>query len=472
VVFSSNLFLFWFLPAVLTVNYLLPRRFENRFLFLASTFFYLWGGGTAVVPFLLAIALNYYSGALIAKTSTRISKAILVVTLVADLSLLFYYKYYNFFCDQLSSLLRPFGVDWHTTLQVTLPIGVSFFVFQAMTYPIEVYRRQEDPVRRLSDLGAYLLLFPHLIAGPVVRYSDISRELGERSVDLDGLFQGVLRFAAGLGKKVILANQLGSVADEMFGARAEALTPAMAWTGTVFYGLQIYFDFSGYSDMAIGLARFLGFHFPENFNEPYRAASITDFWRRWHITLSRWFRDFLYIPLGGNRKGALRTYSNLFTVFFLCGLWHGAAWNFVVWGLFHGTLLVLERILDEKFGFVPSGPVGTVGTCLLVFIGWVFFRAPDTSAALHHLAAMFGLAPKVTAFQYFPLQHFLTPRTVSIFCVAAILLWGPTRKVREHPIWNLPLGTAILGASALLVVFYAATILSTVSYNPFIYFRF
>ena len=474
-VFSSNLFLFGFLPVVLTLHYLLPARLQNLFLFVASVLFYAWGSGPIVVPFVAGIAFNYWSGALIAraaKASRSRARLFLVATLCADCALLFYYKYFNFFCDQLSSVLGLFGVHWHQTSRVALPIGISFFVFQAMTYPIEIYRGQQEPARRFVDVGAYLALFAHLIAGPVVRYSEISRELRKRSVTVGSFFYGVQLFAVGLGKKVLIANQLSVVADRAFGAAPTSLGPAMAWLGALCYALQIYFDFSGYSDMAIGLAEFFGFHFPENFDHPYRATSITDFWRRWHMTLSRWFRDFLYIPLGGNQKGRVRTYVNLFAVFFLCGLWHGAAWNFVVWGMFHGTLLVVERVLKARFGFVPSGFVGTVVTCSLVFVGWIFFRAADTAAALSYLRTMFGLAPAPVGFEYHPLAYQLTRSLTFTLACAAILTWMPLDRFRRLSVWTRPLGVTLVGARSLVLIFCSAAVLSTVGYNPFIYFRF
>jgi alginate O-acetyltransferase complex protein AlgI len=475
VVFSSNLFLFGFLPVVLTVHFLLPARLRNLFLFAASIFFYTWGSGPIVIPFVAAIAFNYWAGAFIAraaKSAPRRAKLLLGLTLGADCALLFYYKYFNFFCGELGRALQLLGVDWQQNSRVTLPIGISFFLFQAMTYPVEIYRGEEKPAKRLVDVAAYLALFAHLIAGPVVRYSEIRRELETRSVTIGSLFYGLQRFAVGLGKKVLIANQLGVVADGAFGAAPGTLTAAMAWLGTVCYSLQIYFDFSGYSDMAIGLAEFLGFHFPENFNDPYRATSITDFWRRWHMTLSRWFRDFVYIPLGGNQKGELRTYLNLFVVFFLCGLWHGAAWNFVVWGMFHGALLVAERVLKTRFGFVPSGPIGTVVTCSLVFIGWVLFRAADTTAALGYLRTMFGFSPSVVGFQYYPPAYYLT-RTVTFTLTGAMALtWLPRERLRELRVWTEPIGITLVGAASLALIFCSAAVLSTVAFNPFIYFRF
>lgn len=470
-VFSSNLFLFLFLPAVLTLNYLLPGRLRNAFLFLASTFFYLWGAGPVVVPFLLGIAFNYYAGELIVRTTGRRAKVVLAVTLGANLGMLVYYKYTNFFAEQVRWLLHQAGHEWTPPLKVVLPIGISFFVFQAMTYPIELYQRKEKPAKSLIDLGAYLALFAHLIAGPVVRYSDISRELAHRHIALDRVFYGLRRFSVGLAKKVLIANQMGLVADQMFGLPQASLTPSLAWLGTVCYSFQILFDFSGYSDMAIGMAEFLGFHFPENFDDPYRSKSITEFWRRWHMTLSRWFRDFLYIPLGGNRHGPLRTYLNLFTVFFLCGLWHGASWNFVVWGAFHGLLLTGERVLKNRFGFEPSGTVGNVVTFLLVCVGWVFFRAPDVTAAWGHLQVMFGLA-KTSTPELFPLAHYLTNSAVFYLFVSVVLCWAPREGFRELAVWTRPAGVWLVGITSLALIFYSATVLSTVAFNPFIYFRF
>src|SRR5262249_31216673 len=279
---------------------------------------------------------------------------------------------------------------------IELPIGISFFTFQAISYVADIYTGRIVPVRRFIDFLAYHLLFPQLIAGPIVRYVEIEKELYDRRGSLGDFADGLHRCCLGLGKKLILADIMGVVADSVFSLPTNELTTGVAWFGALAYTLQIYFDFSGYSDMAIGLGRMLGFRFPENFNQPYRSQSITEFWRRWHMTLSRWFRDYLYIPLGGNRAGPIRTYANLLIVFVLCGLWHGAAYTFLLWGLFHGALLVIERLAQNRFGWKPTGLGGWALTLLLVMIGWVLFRAPTAGAAVDFLKAMGGSGIGVT----------------------------------------------------------------------------
>jgi len=471
VVFSSNVFLFCFLPVVLTLNYLLPRRLRNSFLFLVSVFFYLWGIGPVILAFLAMIVVNYVGGALIDRSPGGRATLYVALMVAVDCAFLAYYKYLNFFGDQLSLFCALFGVHWQRTYNILLPIGVSFFTFQVIAYVVEIYRRQQVPAKHIVDLGMYLALFPHVVAGPIVRYSDISQEVDHRRTSLNDLFYGLQRFSIGLAKKVLIANQIGVIADRAFNQAPASLTMSLAWLGAASYGLQIYFDFSGYSDMAIGLARLLGFHFPENFNQPYRATSITDFWRRWHMTLSRWFRDFVYISLGGNRKGAVRTYANLFVVFVLCGLWHGAAWHFVVWGMFHGGLLVIERVLKTRFGFVPRGPLGNVASLLLVFVGWVLFRAADMDAALAYLRTMFGLSPSPTVFIE-PMSFYVNRRFLFFFACAAVISVLPFERLRQVAIWKRPVGLAAIGFGSLALLFYSAAVLSTVGFNPFIYFQF
>lgn len=469
-VFSSNVFLFGFLPAVLAVNFLLPQRFRNLFLFLASVFFYAWGTGPIIVAFLITIVITYLGGIAVHRSSGGRAKLFLVLTVGADLGVLLYYKYLNFFADQLSVLLGFFGTEWHRSFDVPLPIGVSFLVFHGITYPLQIYWRTERPARHITDVGLYLALFSQLVAGPIVRYSEISKELYDRRSTLPDMFYGLQRFAMGLAKKVLIANQVGAIADHAFNAPLTQLTPALAWLGTFAYAFQIYFDFSGYSDMAIGMAELFGFHFPENFDRPYRSASVTEFWRRWHMTLSRWFRDFVYVPLGGNRKGSLRTYLNLFTVFFLCGLWHGAAWNFVAWGMFHGALLVVERLVRNRFGWEPRGLTGTVYTCAMVFLAWVLFRARDLDAALSHLRVMFGHSSQAAFVP--PLGLYVTRSSMFFFVCAAIGSWVPLEKVRSWAIWERPAGQALIGSASLALIFLSATVLSTAAFNPFIYFQF
>ena len=424
-VFSTNLFLFGFLPLVLSLYFLTPPRFRNVYLFVTSLFFYFWGCGPVIFVFLLCVVLNHYAGHWIHKSSPARAKWILTICLVLDLAVLVYYKYFNFLSDQASFVLRLFHVQWEPGFRVVLPIGVSFFVFKAMSYPIEVYRRLETPPRKLTDFGAWLSLFPDFIAGPIVRFSDVSREVFRRTVTVELFFSGLTRFALGLGKKVLIANHLGFVAEKVFNLPPGESTPGLAWLGLVCYTFQIYYDFSGYSDMAIGLGRFFGFHFPENFNQPYRSQNVTEFWRRWHMTLSRWFRDFLWFPLGANRKPGFRAYFNLFIVFLLCGFWHGAAWTFVIWGMYYGFLLVFELFLKNRFRFQISGVLGNIYTMGMVMIGWVLFRSADLRSALEFFKLLFGLQPGSGTFLYLPGQFVSAARCDPVsgsrvpFCLAA-----------------------------------------------------
>ena len=357
----------------------------------------------------------------------------------------------------------------HTS--IFLPIGISFYSFMAISYLVEVYQGK-DRCASLLTFGTYLTLFPHLLAGPIVRYSELEAEMENREVTLRMFFEGIWRFSLGMGKKIILANNLGSVADKVFVLPSGELTTALAWTGIACYSLQIYFDFSGYSDMAIGLARFFGFHFPENFNQPYRSKSITDFWRRWHITLSRWFKDYLYISLGGNRQGWMRTYFNLFMVFFLCGLWHGAAWTFVIWGMFHGILLVIERVLKNSFGIVPQGIFGNSLTLFLIMIGWVFFRSASFEQAVNYLSAMFGM-PHLSGFQYFQLGYYLDSSNVTYLGIGTLIVLFPQEKFKKLLVHMQSFQlTLAKGIASILIMFISLLTMSKMQFTPFIYFQF
>jgi alginate O-acetyltransferase complex protein AlgI len=471
-VFSSNLFLFGFLPFVVSLYFAVPRQFRNHYLFLTSVFFYFWGCGPVIFVYLACLALNHYAGHWIRNSSGRRARWILGSVLVLDLAVLVYYKYFNFLSDQAAAALGLLHIQWQPAWRVALPIGVSFFVFKAMSYPIEVYRRLETPPRRLVDFGTWLSLFPDFIAGPIVRYSDVSREMFQRTVTLDLFFSGLTRFALGLGKKVLIANRLGLVADRIFGLPRAETTPGLAWLGLLCYTFQIYFDFSGYSDMAIGLGRFFGFHFPENFNQPYRSQNVTEFWRRWHMTLSRWFRDFLWFPLGANRKSAFRTYFNLFLVFLLCGFWHGAAWTFVIWGAYYGILLVFELLLKNRWKFQFSGILGNAYTLLAVMVGWVFFRCPDAASAMSYLKVLFGLQSKTNAFLFFSAGYYLEPDVLLLLAAAIFFSWLPVERWERAKFWSSAPGVAVTGAASLSLLLLSAIVLSTVGFNPFIYFRF
>ncbi len=478
-VFSSTVFLYLFLPVVLLLYFTVAQRHRNLLLLAASLVFYAWGEGFYVALMLVSISLNYVAGRTIQRLRPHVGARItLVGALAANLGLLAVFKYANFAVDTLNSILAPLSVAPIELEPIHLPIGISFFTFQAMSYVIDVYRRESAPQSGFVNTALYISLFPQLIAGPIVRYHDIAAQLLRRRISLKLFSDGVVRFIIGLGKKMLIANPLGEVADQIFAIPAADLTAPLTWLGVICYGLQIYFDFSGYSDMAIGLGRMFGFRFLINFNYPYISQSIQEFWRRWHISLSRWFRDYLYIPLGGNRFGPWTTHRNLLLVFFLCGLWHGASWNFVIWGLLHGSFLVLERTASFG-GWVrrAARPVRHLYALFVVTLAWVFFRADDLPHALHYLSAMFG-AGTGTGLDYH-LGLYLNAKVVLVLGLGLvgatpILPWA-MRKAR-HAVRRSSLAAGTISTAALttlaLIMLGAAMHLAAGTHNPFIYFRF
>lgn len=479
-VFSSITFLFFFLPAVLAL-YALAGRWRNLLLLLVSLFFYCWGEGIYLVVMLFSIGLNYICGRLIGRwlAHPHIVGFVLAGSLLANFSLLIFFKYANFIVDNLNTLLVAAHLPSLNLAPVHLPIGISFFTFQAVSYLIDIYRHKVEPQRNIGDLGLYIALFPQLIAGPIVRYSDIARELACRRVALVDLAEGIQRFVFGLSKKVLLANPMAFTADKIFSLPAAELSPGLAWLGALCYTFQIYFDFSGYSDMAIGLGRMFGFHFLENFNFPYIAKSIQEFWQRWHISLSSWFRDYLYIPLGGNRHGSRRTYLNLIIVFFLCGLWHGASWNFICWGLFHGFFLVAER--SPFGGFIKRlwPPLRHCYTMIVIIVGWVLFRCESLTDAVSYTATMFSLHES-TNWQIVMVH--LDRKTLVELAMAAlfsmpILPWLKNKLPGLTGANRTTLGLDVANQAARLLCLALLTYGTVISlaagaYNPFIYFRF
>jgi alginate O-acetyltransferase complex protein AlgI len=472
-VFSSVSFLFLFLPAVLLLSLLAPRFMRNLLLLLASLFFYAWGESFYVLLMLASITLNFLFGSLIDRSLDQPGRARswLALGVTVNLALLVWFKYANFLLDNWNELVGLFGFSGLQLEQVHLPLGISFFTFQAISYLVDVYRRQAQHDHKLVNVALYIALFPQLIAGPIVRYHDVAEQLKERRVSLQLAWSGVQRFVYGLAKKMLIANPLGQVADQIFAIGGGELTTELAWLGLLCYSLQIYFDFSGYSDMAIGLGRLFGFRFLENFNYPYIASSVQDFWRRWHISLSSWFRDYLYIPLGGNRLGPLRTYINLLSVFFLCGLWHGASWNFVIWGLVHGGLLVAERAgLGRLLAGLPSG-LGHAYTLLVVMLAWVFFRAETLPAALDYFSALFALTPGNTDLHY--LGQYLDNKLALILLCGVILATPIGRLLQRWSLARAPGAYAVLNLGWLCGLFFLCSLaLAAGAYNPFIYFRF
>jgi alginate O-acetyltransferase complex protein AlgI len=481
-VFSSITFLFFFLPAVLLAVSAAGRKAGNICLLSFSLFFYAWGEGVYVLLMLLSIAANYIGGRLIHRLEGQVRRLAFVSTVSLNLLLLGYFKYAGFIADSLSRLLAYVGIPPLQFEPVHLPIGISFFTFQALSYIIDIYRRKTLPQESLVNLALYISLFPQLIAGPIVRYTDISAQLSGRKTGLEQFCRGVQRFIYGLSKKVLLANPLAEIADRIFALPGSELTVGFAWLGALCYTLQIYYDFSGYSDMAIGLGRMFGFSFLENFNYPYVSRSIREFWRRWHISLSSWLRDYVYIPLGGNRGGTGRTYFNLLLVFFLCGLWHGASWTFVVWGFYHGFFLVLERTAPGKTLERLWRPLQRVVTLLIIVFGWVIFRCETLGEAGRYLVAMLGRGGEAALEISF---LFSLDRKQQTELVAAIVLAAPVYPgfvaIRGR---LLELDSRILRYSAelsssglqfflsLVLLYFSIISLAAGAYNPFIYFRF
>ncbi len=470
-VFASQLFLFLFLPAVLIVYWLMPStRWKNTVLLAASLLFYATGEGAYVLLMLSSILLNFLLG--LAAERYRSSGYIAVVTVVANLGLLGYYKYAGFLVEIYNSLMGGIGVPAALVPEVHLPIGISFFTFQAMSYVFDVRSGQVPAQRQPLDLALYISLFPQLIAGPIVRYVDVWQQISSRTVSVADFCDGISRFVIGLGKKVLIANTVALPADAIFSLAPGDLTPAVAWLGIIAYTLQIYFDFSGYSDMAIGLGRMFGFHFLENFNYPYIARSVQDFWRRWHISLSTWLRDYLYIPLGGSRCGRWRTQINLVIVFLLCGLWHGAAWTFLLWGGYHGIFLVIERgRVTAWLERLPSA-VGWAYTTTVFTMGWVLFRADSLATAGNFYAALAGFGGSGVTQPAVNVSTWLDGKLallilVGIVAASPVVPWLKSRFALQGALFE---GLRIAVVS--LVLMLSLMELVNGSYNPFIYFRF
>jgi alginate O-acetyltransferase complex protein AlgI len=447
-VFSSPTFLFLFLPCVLAVYFVTPVRLKNFVLLIASLFFYAWGEGLFVAIMMASIVFNYSLGLLVAKfRGHHLSRVILGLAIAGNLCLFIVFKYTNFLVENFNIVLAQFSLDQIEVAPIHLPIGISFFTFQAISYIIDVYRKEVPVEKNFITVALYISLFPQLIAGPIVRYHDISKQLLNRKVDFELFGDGVKRFILGFGKKMIIANPLGEVADNIFALPANELPLEVAWIGIICYSLQIYFDFSGYSDMAIGLGKMFGFRFLENFNFPYISESIQEFWRRWHISLSSWFRDYLYIPLGGNRSGSVRTYFNLLTIFVLCGLWHGASWNFLIWGLIHGMFLVLERLWLKSAIESILRPLRHVYVLLVVMFAWVFFRADTLPSALEYIVALFGMNESINTNIY--LGAYIDSSTIfaifiGILASLPVYPWFFEKLTREP---NNVTGSAAEGAS-------------------------
>ncbi|NLK15044.1 MAG: MBOAT family protein [Bacteroidales bacterium] len=473
-VFSSIVFLLYFLPAFLITYYLADKRYKNIVILLFSIFFYSWGAPRFIFVILGTTFLDFHLVRWMSQTRKKLHRRLMLALSVSiNLGLLFYFKYFNFFIDNINYVLSIFG-DYHIHwVKLVLPIGISFYTFETITYVVDVYRGVHKPLDNFWDYQLYIILFPKLIAGPIVRYHDMADQIKDRSHNdtIDNRLTGFYRFIIGLAKKVLIANQMGQQADLIFSMDYACLDTYTSWIGILAYTFQIYFDFSGYSDMAIGIAKMIGFKFPENFNNPYISRSITEFWRRWHITLGAWMRNYLYIPLGGNRVSTKRRlYFNLWFVFLASGLWHGASWSFIFWGAYHGLFLVLERSFlinfYNKIGKLPS----TIITFFIVVVGWVFFRIERISDAFTYLKRMFAFDFNNT--QSFSLE-FYTFLIIALF-FAFFAYSNKGQKIQDAVYFNdycIKKHLAVFAISVLLLILCISSI-TAFGFNPFIYFRF
>ncbi len=470
-VFSSHIFLFYFLPLSLLFYYCTPRRGKNIILTGISYIFYGWSNPLFTLLMFFSTLVDYCCGLIIGRATERQirrSKTALCVSIISNLSLLGFFKYTGFAMESYNQLFSLIGVsdfDPVPVLRFLLPLGISFYTFQSMSYTIDVYRKEATAIRNFPDFACFVSMFPQLVAGPIIRFQEVADQLLTRTHSFEKFGRGVVFFSLGMTKKVLLANSCGKIADMTFAAGS--LHWIDSWFGVVAYSFQIYFDFSGYSDMAIGLGLMFGFVFAKNFDSPYHSASITEFWRRWHISLSTWLKQYLYIPLGGNRKGTARTAINLGIVMLLGGLWHGASWNFVVWGGLHGILLGVERSFGRKpvYFFLPRS-LRIVVTFILVLIAWVFFRAETFSTALHYLGSMFGLV-NVPQTSLLLGSIIYTPYFLWAMGIAAIIVW----RAPQTWDWSRKM-TPLKVVGALLLLAVSIAVLSMQSYNPFIYFNF
>jgi alginate O-acetyltransferase complex protein AlgI len=469
-VFSSSVFLFIFLPFTLLGYYLLKENYRNAFLLLASLAFYAWSGPKYLILLLVSIFINYIFGLInfyIRSRSNLLRKTMLFLGIAANLAMLIYFKYFNFFVSTVNRLCKTS----FTLQEITLPLGISFFTFCGISYIVDVYKGKVTAQKNALDIALYLSFFPKLAQGPITRYGDMAGQLETRTCTVEKFSEGVWRFTIGLAKKMVIANQLGIMVDKIYAIPAENNTAAVAWLASIGYTFQIYFDFCGYSDMAVGLGKMFGFDIMENFNYPYISKTMTEFWRRWHISLSTWFRDYLYIPLGGNRTG--NVYVNLFIVFAVTGLWHGAAWNFVVWGLFHGVFILADHFMKNKHIEIKlPNAVKVFITFFVVNIGWVLFRAPGLAYAMKMFGVMFGVIQ--TNANGVLLSWYLSPKIIFIFILAWIASINWKELVPEFTKTIEGTYAQIILKDVVIVVLLAISIMlvMTSTYNAFIYFQF
>ncbi|MBM7585759.1 alginate O-acetyltransferase complex protein AlgI [Bacillus pakistanensis] len=471
-VFSNLVFLYIFLPAVLFSYFIAPRFLKNTVLLLASLFFYAWGEPTYIFLMIFSIIMNYLFGIFISNSrNISIRKLIVILSVITNIGILGFYKYANFLVGNVNSLLNTN----YNLQEIPLPIGISFFTFQAMSYVIDVYRKTVPAQKNFLDLSLYISLFPQLVAGPIVRYKTVAEQIKSRIISLEKFSEGVERFILGLSKKVLIANPLGAIADEIFSLPASELTTTTTWIGIIAYTLQIYFDFSGYSDMAIGLGKLFGFDFEENFRYPYISKSISEFWRRWHISLGKWFRDYVYIPLGGNRVKIWKVYFNLLIVWTLTGFWHGASWTFMIWGFYYGFIICLEKFGLEKLLQRAWQPVQHLYVLLIVMIGWVFFRADNFAFSNNYIKTMFGFAGDFHNTQ--ALLYIMDNWMVFLLGIIFSMPIYPIIRNKINEFSNKMKGLLFIKEFSeslfyLILLLVCTMYIVNSTYNPFIYFRF
>ena len=466
--FSSMTFVFMFLPIVSAIYLLARKELQNYILLLASILFYAWGEPRYLAIMILTILVNYIGANYISRShNPKHRKLLLMGTILVNLGFLFYFKYFNFVMDNLNQLFNA----RFSFVDVVMPIGISFYTFQALSYVIDVYRKEVKAQKDIYKLALYITLFPQLVAGPIVKYHDIDEQISNRNVSFDKVAYGVKRFIIGLAKKMLLANTLGAVADKIFAQPVEQFDTLTAWIGALAYTLQLYYDFSGYSDMAIGLGAIFGFKFLENFNYPYISKSITEFWRRWHISLSTWFKEYLYIPLGGNRVSKPRNIFNLLVVFLATGIWHGASWNFVFWGLWHGAFIIFEKISGwhKKVGGWKISLTQHLYAMFAFVLGWVMFRADNMAYACAYIKNMFGLIPehKIS----YKMAYYVDNLEILAFIVAIICAMPIFQKMLEVK-YEHKILRSIINIWLMVLFIVSAASMAASTYNPFIYFRF
>ncbi|MBU3135244.1 MBOAT family protein [Clostridium gasigenes] len=467
-VFSSLIFLFIFLPAVLILHYIVPSVGKNFIILISSVIFYAWGEPQYIYLILISILINYFGGLLIRKNhkDEEKHKFIFITLIIINLSILLFFKYYGFLIENINNLL---GVSLHIR-NLPLPLGISFFTFQLISYVADVYTERVKPQKNIIDFGAYILMFPQLVAGPIIQYSDVEKQLKNRKKSLDKFGEGARRFIIGLGKKVIIANNVSIIWTEVKNLPLENISIVSAWLGIGAFTLQIYFDFSGYSDMAVGLGKMFGFDFIENFNFPYTSKSVTEFWRRWNISLGSWFREYMYIPLGGNRSGLVIQFRNLMIVWFATGLWHGASWNFIFWGLYFGLIIFAEKIfLGNILKRIPD-VFNHMYTMVIVIVGWVFFDTDSISSAIGYIGVMFGFGNNLfinNMDKYIVYTNFLILAVAIIACTQLSI--KSNKKINVN-FKKMDLKLIIVIQTLILIV--SIAFLVSESYNPFLYFRF